>query len=119
MDENNPHCQKLIDYFARNKTYEIKEEFYRTEVGFKVRSEWGQFCNKSGLLNVKIDGKYEVAATVPNLIAFFMGFFPKLKLDPSIIKEFNYENVISKELFKSYETALNQIYAQLSPKPKI
>lgn len=25
MDENNPHCQKLIHYFTENKTYEIKE----------------------------------------------------------------------------------------------
>lgn len=59
---------------------------------------------------MKIDGKYEVAATVPNLIAFFVGFFPKLKLDASKVKEFNYKNVLSKELFKSYESILNQIY---------
>lgn len=78
---NDAPCQALCNYFIENPTYQMKEEFYQDEEGLVLRAKWCQFLNKSGLFYLKKEGKYEVAATFPNTLAFFRGFFPKLQAD--------------------------------------
>ena len=45
-------------------------------------------------MKLKIDKKYEVAATIPNLIAFYRGYFPKIKINQ--IDEMSYENILTR-----------------------
>lgn len=71
MDLGSGTCQKLVKYFEENNNFRLKSEYYETEYGFKLRADWCQFLNKCSFLNIKNGGKYEIAATVPNLIVFF------------------------------------------------
>lgn len=64
-------CERLLKYFHENPTYSYSYTDYETPHGYKLRAEWCQFLNNSPMLYRKIDGKYEVAATMPNLFVFF------------------------------------------------
>lgn len=61
----------------------MKKDYYFTEEGLKLRSKWCQFLNNPEILDLKHGDKYkyEVKATLDNLIRFFKTFFPKLNID--------------------------------------
>ena len=84
-----------------------------------IRANWAQFLNKCGLLDVKLEGKYEVKATFNNLIRFYTGFFPKLTLKLEDVRPMTLDNSVSLEIFKYYEKALNSVYSELSLRHKI
>lgn len=115
MDQKNKHCNRLISYFTKNNKYDYERSNYETEEGMKLRADWCQFLNRSRLLRVKLEDRYEVAATVPNLLLFFRSYFPRLQVPYAELVQLTYQSILTKELFNSYEKLLNIIYAQLSP----
>lgn len=79
MDLSSPHCQYLYNYFKENSTYSNREEYYKTGEGLAIRAKWCQFLNNSKVFDLKIEDKYEVKATIPNVLVLFKYFFPKMK----------------------------------------
>lgn len=78
-----PECAQLIDFFLKNQTVELSEDYYQNEKsdGYKLRTDWCIFLNKRSFFRYKIDDKYEVCASLNNLFTFFNVFLPKIQLD--------------------------------------
>ena len=43
----------LYKYFEKNPKYHMKSDFYETEKGYKIRSEWCQFLNNTKIFKYK------------------------------------------------------------------
>lgn len=102
MDMSSSACEALVTYFRENPTYYLDDEYYKGKDGLALRAVWCQFINKSGLFHLKKERKYEVAATLPNILTFFRCYFPRLKVDFSAALPLTLKGVVSREYFHSY-----------------
>ena len=76
-------CAQLLDFFTKNRTIELAEEYYQKEDsdGYKLRTDWCVFLNRRSFFRYKKDDKYELCASLNNLYTFFNVFLPKIQLD--------------------------------------
>lgn len=74
------HSKSLYDFFDRNNSYANEPEFYISGEGMELRTKWAVFLNNSKLFKYKKDNKYEVCASIENLLLFFDKYFPKMNV---------------------------------------
>ena len=81
---NNKFCKQIIAFFTNNSEIHLDQNYYEKD-GYAIRTKWCIFLNNRPFFRYKLQDKFEVCASLDNLIIFFRVFFPKIYLDqPSI-----------------------------------
>jgi hypothetical protein len=112
MDDSE-QCNRLYKYFINNNMYYVPDEYYKSKDGFVERANWCKFLNESKCFHYKKSGKYELCASIENLVTFFKTFFPKIQIKTELL-ELNYENIKKNKIFQNYRDVLGEIYSQLN-----
>ena len=74
-------CEQIINYFSKYNIVHYDAQYYDTTDGFIERTDWCILLNNTKFFMYKLYKKYEVCATVENLILFFNVYFPKININ--------------------------------------
>lgn len=66
---------QLPEFFAKYPEILDEDDFHETTRGKQMRIDWTLFISDRTLFEYKIYGRYELAGTMYNLLAFFITFF--------------------------------------------
>ena len=76
----NRFCKQIIQFFTNNPEIYLDKDYYEND-GYTIRTKWCIFLNNRPFFRYKLQNKFEVCASLDNLITFFQVFFPKIYLD--------------------------------------